>query len=287
VLLDVFFDDLYRPLRLRSRSSNTIRLYAYSIRCFSKSLGHPAHLGDFTDDTVSRHLARLIGDHYSPYSVNKERSQLLAMWNWAARKKLVDRWPDVTPEVTPTRIPVAWLRGELLRLVAACRAERGDYDGVPAIRSAVSLHMVCWDTAERIGAVRQLRWDHLDEGGWLLVPAELRKGKREDKHFRLGPDTLAELATIREPPRPLMFPWPYSATYIYRCYRKIIQRAGLPTDARSKFHRLRRSVASYYEANGGNATDLLGHGNRSTTKRYLDPRILQVRQPCDVLFRLA
>jgi integrase len=287
MLLCDFFSQLYCPLRLRSRSPNTVRLYAYSCRCFSQSLGHAATLDDLTDDTVSRHLARLAADHYSPYSINKERSQLLAMWSWAARKKLVDRWPDVPPERTPTRVPVAWLASEMRRLIVACRAQPGEYLGVPASSWWACLHLVCWDTAERIGAVRQLKWDHLSTDGWLLVPAELRKGHREDKRFRLGADTLAELEAIRLPTRAMIFPWPYSETYIYRLYSRILQRAGLPTDSRSKFHRLRRTVASYYELHGGNAMELLGHGSRATTRRYLDPRILVTKQPCDVLFRLA
>jgi hypothetical protein len=39
-------------------------------------------------------------------------------------------------------------------------------------------------------------------------------------------------------------------------------------------------------AAGGNATDLLGHANRETTKRYLDPRIVKQKQPSELLFRL-
>jgi len=284
--LATFFETHYRPLKLRSRSHNTVRLYRYSIKCFGQTLGRRAGLTDFTDEAVSQHLARLIGDGYSPYSVNKERSQLLAIWNFAARKKHVDRFPDVEAERCPTRVPQAWLEREMAALFQACQAESGSVSGVPARDWWAALLLVIWDTAERIGAVRQLQWEHLDTAGWLLIPAELRKGKREDKHFHLGADTRAALESIRQPERSLIFPWPFSDTLIYSRYKRILRRAGLPTDYRSMFHRLRRTVASFYEARGGDATDLLGHTNRATTKRYLDPRIVPTKQPCDLVFRL-
>jgi integrase len=281
-----FFEEHYLPLKLRSRAKNTIRLYRSSVKCFGKTLGRAACLSDLTDEAVSLHLSRLITDGYSPYTVNKERSQLLAMWNWAARKKFVDRWPDVEAERCPTRIPQAWMQGEMGLLMASCQLQRGRICGVLASNWWVSLHMVIWDTGERIGAVRQLKWENLDADGWLLIPAELRKGKREDKHFRLGPDTLQALERIRQPDREMIFPWECHPNVIYRHYRKILVRAGLPTDRRSKFHRLRRTVASNYEAHGGDATALLGHANRSTTKQYLDPRIIKTKQPCEVVYRL-
>ncbi|MHB8864465.1 MAG: tyrosine-type recombinase/integrase [Pirellulaceae bacterium] len=281
-----FFEEHYRPLKLRSRAHNTIRLYRSSIKCFGKTLGRPARLADFADEAVSLHLARLMQDGYSPYSVNKERSQLLAMWGWAARKKFIDRWPDVEAERCPTRIPKAWLQNEVELLLAECQRQRGRISGIPAGDWWVALHRVIWDTAERIGAVMQIKWEYLDDAGWLLIPAELRKCKREDKHFQLGPDTLQSLDKIRQPERDLIFPWPFTTTLIYRRYKAILTQAGLSTDRRSKFHRMRRTVASYYEAAGGDATKLLGHANRSTTAGYLDPRVVVVKQPCEVIFRL-
>ncbi|NLX55090.1 MAG: site-specific integrase [Planctomycetaceae bacterium] len=286
MLLHDFFETIYLPLKLRNRSDNTVRLYRYSIRCFEETLGRPATLEDLTDTQVSMHLARLVADKRSPYTVNKERSQLLAIWSFAARKRYVEAFPDVEPEVAPKRAPLAWLESDMRRLVQACHDQTGYYDGIPAATWWIAIHEVCWDTAERIGAIRQLTWEHLNSDGWLIVPAELRKGKREDKCFLLGPDTLGTLQAISLPERRLIFPWPFSTTYLYHVYRKILRRAGLPTDSRSKFHRLRRTAASYYEAAGGNATDLLGHANRETTKRYLDPRIVKQKQPSEVLFRL-
>jgi len=56
--------------------------------------------------------------------------------------------------------------------------------------------------------------------------------------------------------------------------------AGLPTDRRSKFHRIRRTVASAVAEAGGNPSEALDHASPKTTKRYLDPRIVGT-QPVD------
>lgn len=74
---------------------------------------------------------------------------------------------------------------------------------------------------------------------------------------------------------------------IWRKIGEVLERAGLPTDSKSKFHRIRRTVASYYEAAGGNATELLGHSSRKITEKYLDRRIVARPQAIDRLWRLG
>lgn len=287
MLLNDFFEGVYRPLRLRSRSINTLRLYRYSIKLFSEVLGHAATLQDFTDETVCRHLMALGDLEYAPHSIDKERSQLLAMWNLAARKGLVGVFPDVPRDPLPEVVPMAWMEDELKALVHSCRQEVGRIGGVQSALWWTSLHAVAWDTAERIGALMQVRWEDLSEGGWLRVPAGMRKGKRADKMFRLSPDTMQMVLLMKHPKREKIFDWDRSWNLIYEHYSRILKRAGLPHDARSKFHRMRRSVASHYKANGGDASDLLGHSDSRVTKRYLDPRIVQTAQPADVLFRIG
>lgn len=281
-----FFETVYRPLKLRNRSANTIRLYRFSVSCFSKSLGHRATLTDLTDATVSEHLASLTELGRSRHTVEKERSQLLAIWRFAARKRLIEVWPDVQAEILPKRSPMAWTESEVNKIAQSCRQEPGAIGEIPAALWWSALLRVELDTAERIGALMGLEWSHLGGDGWLTIPAELRKGKREDKVTLLAPSTVEALDAIRKPERTRVFPWPYSATSIFDRLSRILKRAGLPTDSRSKFHRLRRTVATYFELAGGNSQDLLGHSSRATTKRYLDPRILKVKQPSECIFRL-
>jgi len=284
--LETFFLDYFAPLFLRGRTANTLRLYRTTQRNLAKFLERRPRLSDLNDVTVNRflHWFRELGR--SPCSVNKERSNLLAMWRFACRKRFLVEWPDVKADIEPVRVPHAWTCDQVARLFAACDAEPGKLCGVPAGVWWRGLHLVVWDTGERIGAVRDLLWHHADlDGQYMLVPAELRKGKRRDRLYKLAPDTVAVLSSMRNPPRDEIFPWPYCRTYLWNKYDRILQRAGLPTDRTSKFHCVRRSVASHYEAAGGNATELLGHSSRSVTLKYLDPRIVPCEHAVDLLFR--
>lgn len=286
--LHAFFDAYFRPLFLRGRSPKTIKLYLTTLRKFDLFLGRPATLNDLNDDTVSRYLTWFRDLPREAASANKERCNLLAIWRFAARKQFVDHWPDVKAEILPLRIPRAWTSDELARLIASCKKETGYVASIPAGPWWTALHLVAWDTGERISALLGLQWKHVDlANGWLHVPAEIRKGKRSDRLFRLAPDTIDAVKVIQLPKRPYVFPWVLSQTYIWDKYEPILERAGLPTDRMSKFHRMRKSVASHLEAAGGNATELLGHAKRETTLAYLDPRIIGEKQASDVLFRIS
>jgi len=283
--LDQFFDEIYRPIRLRGRSSRTVDLYRASIRMLSRWLGRDARLDDLEDSRICRYLLSL-EDRLSPYSIAKERSQLCAMWNCAARRKFIDRFPDVPSSPLPRRVPIAWTEEELTRLIAACQRERGSYDGVPAGRWWVALHRILWDTGERIGAAIGVEWSDL-RADWLIVRAELRKGKRADVCHRLAADTMESLDSIRLPARKSIFPWPYSPSYLWHVYGLILDAAWLPNDRKHKFHCMRKSVASHLKAAGGDPQLALGHTDPRTTAAYLDPRIVDAPQPADLLFRLA
>lgn len=104
-------------------------------------------------------------------------------------------------------------------------------------------------------------------------------------YYRLPYDSIESLRAISRPRRSLLFPWPYNPTYIYDHYKKLLEAAGLPTDRKSKFHRMRKSTASHFEAAGGNATKLLDHTSRRVTENYLDPRITGGQNTSDLLFK--
>jgi integrase len=280
-----FFWHMYLPLRLAGRSDNALRLHDVTLNNFARYLGREAVFADLTSETVSRFILWIRERGREAITANDNRNRIMALARFAARKRFIEEEPDTVPLPETKRVPKGWLAHEIEKLWQALGEVRGEVAGVPAAIWWKSLHLVIWFTGERIGAVLQLRWADLDfETAWLNVPGHIRKGQCEDKLSRLKPVVLESLAMMREPRRDRIFQWDRCTETLYHHYKKILIEAGLPYDRRSMFHRMRKSAASHFEAKGGNATALLGHGSRRVTMKYLDPRIVTQVQGADLLF---
>jgi integrase len=273
MLLSEFFESIYRPLRLLNRSVRTDQLFRYTIRLFAVTLGRPATLADLTDIVVAKHLSKLLADGRRPAGVNKERRQLVALWNLAAKKRLVDQFPVLPTVHEPEQLPKAWTTEELWRLRMSCNMQTGDYCGIPAARWWLAMHHVLFSTGERITAVMRMRWRDVT-GSVVVFPAEHRKGSKRASVATLTTAAVESLEMIRQPVRDLVFPWQYQSSYIYNVYKQILQRAELESDSRSMFHRMRRTHATHLKAAGGDPTTSLGHQSAATTAKYIDPRLL-------------
>ena len=275
----------YFLINQRISCHDTQRQYRYAIDNLKEFVGHEPELADLTDDNVAGMMGLLRRRDLSVETVNDRRGRINALWTWCAKRGMVTTWPTVAPLPEPERIPLAWSRDDVAKILRECSVEGGWIDGIPARRWWYSLHLVMWDSSERIGALLETRWAHL-QGENLILPAEIRKGGKRDRMYRLHPDTLAELNAMREPSRECIWPFPWTQVILYRRYKNILKRAGLAFDRKSMFHRMRRSVASHYEAAGGDASQILGHGDRKTTvEHYLDPTICPLPQAVDRLFR--
>lgn len=276
--------DQYKAKRLLFRSENTVRLYLHTIRSFGKTLERMPMLEDLTSDNVEKHMARIIQKGGSPASANKDRSQLLALWRYAAVHKMIETWPEVQQAIEPEQVPMGWLPGEIDRLFESASQERRKIGNVQASVWWTALFHALFATGERVGAIMQLHTRHF-QGHYLLVPAAFRKGRRRDRLYSLhdaATNALAELrAQVRQGKE--LFPFPYSSTYVYKRLDVILQRAGLPCDRKSKFHRVRKTVASAVAQAGGDPTAALDHASPKTTKKYLDPRIVGDVAVSDIL----
>ena len=280
-----FFWHVYLPLRLRGKSESCKRQYIIQLNHFARFLGHEPVFADLQDEIVSEFLNSLVDGGRSPATGNKARNHTLALWRLAARKRFVEEFPEVPRITEPLRIPKAWLESDLTKLWKVLANVPGKIAGIPAGPWWVALHSLLWWSGERIGAILKLRWSDVDlETGWLIVPAQFRKFGLSDKATKLPASAIAALHKIREPERELIFPWDRAYEYLWTIYRDILKQGGLPYDRKSKFHRMRRSAASHFEAKGGNATELLGHSARSVTRGYLDPRVAIPPQAADMLF---
>lgn len=270
--LTAFLEEVFAPRRM-VRESN-LRQYVIQIRHFGRFLGREPELSDLTDDLVSRFLLTFARTRSTP-TVNKARTHLLAMWRYAARKRLVTEFPDVLKLPEPQRVPQAWTLDQLRALFAAAARMHGRYGPVPAPTWWSVFLRFLFETGERASAALSLRWDWIDlQTGRVVIPAEERKGRRKDGLYWLRPATLELLRAMpREGDR--VFPFPLCMCSYYLHWAKLLRLAGLPVSRSSKTQKMRRSFASHLEAAGGDATKALLHEDRGTTARhYLDPAVV-------------
>ena len=273
----------YLPANTRAPSPKTERLYLIAIRSLNRHLEREATLRDLSDATIGGWMRALRSEGLSIATINSYRAKLLALWNWCAKKRLVDDFPTVASYAAPEQIPDAWTVDQVQSHIDACDKMKGEVDGVPAPLWWRTLYMVAFDTGERTGATLAIRWSWLDlESGTLAIPAEYRKGKRKASFYRLREPTVAllrelwQLTESIDPGRENVFSWPWDQSFFYYRQKQLLKFAGLPyVKHRSGLQKLRRTFASYIEKAGGSATEALKHSSRAvTTGSYLDPRII-------------
>jgi integrase len=280
MLLSVLFADHYRPLRLRGKAANTTRLYGCTIRAFARWLRSEPTTDDLTDATISRYLEHRASTR-SPWTAEKERSQLLSMARFAVERRLTDLpLPIVPPDHPPESSPRAWTQEQVASLYLAATQARGMIGEVRAGVWWPALISVLLDTAERISAVLGVDGADLSPPH-LLIRAINRKGRTRDRVHELSPETI-ELVSLLLPRHGVkLFRWHRNPTHLWYCWGDLVESAGIPRDgARNGFHSLRRTAASWYAKGGGDATKLLDHANpRTTALWYLDPRIAPQETP--------
>lgn len=285
--LQQLFDEFYRPLRLRGRSGNTARLYGCTLRSFGRWLGYEPTIDDLTDLTLARFLEHRASVR-SPYTAEKERTQLLALWRFACDRGILRQRPEVPPSPLPERVPLAWSVDDLQALMRAARASRGYAGTVPMALWFPALIAVLWESAERIGAIMQTRYEDF-ANPMLLVRAEARKGGKRDRVYHLSPETCSMLVEAHAPGRPELLHWPACHTSLWSKFGDVVARAGLGRGRRMRFHQLRRTAASHFAAAGGDPVKLLDHSSPRITHRwYLDRRMTDNGpRPCDLLPRIG
>lgn len=267
--------DYYEPLT--GISGRTSTLYAYTLNSWGELLGRPPETSDLQELEVARFLTHRVRTRAAATAA-KDRAQIRALWEFAARRKLCDTWPSLPRIVVPERVPEAWMADEMQRIMTSAGEERGFICGFNAADVWRATLLLCYDTGERVGAVSELLVSDV-RGVTVLFRAEARKGRRRDILREISAECAAALASVRRKPRDTAIPWDRPHTCRWRILGRILERAGLPSDRRCKFHRIRKTTASYYEAAGGSAQRLLDHSSPAVTRKYLDPRIVTPGAP--------
>lgn len=286
MLLAEIYHQQYLPNNLRIRSECTKQHYQITLRMLAQFFGREPRLSDLTDDNIRR-FARWMMDSRprSPATVNQKLGYIAALWRWCAKRGLVSVWPTFRPLPEHHVVPRAWTERQLQALLKSCLAQSGKIGGIPAATWWINLHWFLYETGERIGATRKMTWSMVDVHSRVIdLPAEIRKGKWRGMVYRVSEELAAALQAQRRSCQELVFPFPHCEQTFYNRYKRILIRAGLPTDRRNKLHKMRRSFASYLTAAGGDATRALRHSSaRVTEESYLDPSIAEVQPSYQVL----
>jgi integrase len=271
------------------KSIHTERLLETSAKHFGSFLGREPEVADLTDKGVTGFIRYRQKLGRAPATVEREAAKLLTLWRYAACCGFVAP-PRMRVEKAPPAEPIAFLKWEVRRLFRAAARYRSPIAGVDGAVMLVALLSVCFDTAERIGALCEVdRADiqivagWLSVGGWITIRSRKNGGRTIVRKLR-GSTARALRKHLAGCPHKKPFGFVHRGTLYYHLAR-LLKQAGLPESRRHKFHCLRRSHASYLHAAGGNAQESLDHADASTTRRhYFDSRITRTQHAIDRLF---
>lgn len=273
MLLHHVLTEFYAPLT--GICDRTIALYGYTMRCWGDLLGRTPETTDLEELAVARFLQHRVRTK-SAATAAKDRAQIRAIWEFCVRRRLCETWPQVPRIIVPERVPEAWLIDELQRVIDAARQEPFTYCGFSGSLVFPAILLTAYSTGERIGGIMGLLCRDV-RGCSVIFRAESRKGGRRDVFRDISVACADALLAVKRGPDDTAIPWDRHETYIYNRLDIILRRAGLPHGRRDKFHKVRKTTASYYQAAGGSAQQLLDHSSPSVTRRYLDPRIVKPR----------
>lgn len=212
-------------------------------------------------------------------NVLKDRTQLTALWNYAAKKRMPGpngqpvEFPSLPRMASVRHVPVAYKLNEIEAIIRTARNRHGRVGGLPAAWWWSTICRAAFETGERLGGLQGLTWRHVDlVGRRVMFLADTRKGRSKDILRPISQQLAAELSEHQGDPNAYVWPWDRHKCSIWASLKILCKRAGVEPHG---FHGFRKSHASYVAAAGGNAQAALDHENAKTTQaHYLDPTIV-------------
>lgn len=265
------------------QSLETARLLRLSAAHFNNFVGHEASATLLLDKNLAgfiQHRRRL---GRAETTVERETAKLFTLARHAANLGLVPE-PHFRVKKASVEAPIAFMRHEVRALFRATRRYTRNVGHVPGDIYFTAVLLVCWDTAERIGAILKIRKSDIDlRGRWVTIRVRKQRGAPITRRIRR--DTARAIRRLLEHHDSEELFQVIGEKSLYYHLNQLLKAAGLPTDRRHKFHCLRRSHASWLYRAGGDATTSLDHASEDITRRfYLDPRVIFRRHAADLLF---
>lgn len=297
-----FFHDIYRIYHPRLKSQNSVCQYESAIRVVdrywrSKGNTGAVQVSDLSAELVLGAASALVRDAKcprSPATANRLIRTIVAIWREAAKRAGAVPVPDDLPEYdVPKRAPVAWSPEELAKVLASAAQEEGYIGPVPASSWFTALLLFVYWTGARITAVMSTRVAALDpETGTVKIDAEHQK-HNADGTYDLPRDLVECLQSFGAEARgveTLFGDWPYDRGQVgwralNRRLQKVLDRAGLPSTRKDKWHKIRRTFATQITARRGIAVaqQMLGHSTMKVTEAYVDPRFVPRPKATEIL----
>lgn len=247
----------------------------------------PVPIRHLSADTVADWM-RWLAKTRSPKTVNNKRGDVMTLWREAARKQKCGPAEEVRKMPEPKRAPVAWKLHEIEAIFNQCDRLAGYWEDVSISLAWKIGLLLFWDTGARLDEVRLAEVGHLRPADRsLFVPAENRKGKREDRIYPLHSQTLDVINAGLPSERKFLFPFPFKKRQIWPHLKKILRAAGLPDDRLHMFHCIRRSAESYAARDKGVewAAEAIGHSVAVAKRHYVSREIAPGPRLIDVLPR--
>jgi integrase len=267
---------------LHNLKPRSVVLFGHSVDRLRDFLGREPELTDLDDLTVSKFLRwRAVTPHRgricSPASVAKDKAHIVSLWNAAAKRRLVEQFPDLPRNIVrvPHHAPEAYTVEDISSMVMQARRRSGRVGPVPAAWFWPTILMSAWYSGERIGSLLAIRWSEVDtQRCTLTFLSEHRKGLGRTISRHITPQLAEWLEKGRRAPNELVWPW-----LDYRNEKSIYSRLKCickAAEVKPKgFHSIRKAAGSYVKAAGGDATEFLTHRDAKTTREhYLDPKIV-------------
>jgi integrase len=272
-----------RYARVRELAPQTMALYEMMWTRFERFLGRPATVADLNVEVVSQYIEwRKVtpgwrGRLPKPATVRRDRNMIRATWEYAARRKLLDEFPELPRVRVPESIPTgrAWTLEEASTLIRAARRRIGQVGGLPARWWWPTLLYAAVCTAERFEALTSIRWAQVDlERRTMLFLAGSRKGTTRDIVRSITPQLATMLGEHRRGDEDLVWPWDRRGRSQWASLQVLCRTAGVEYRGRG-FHGFRRLAASLAAAKFGRAaaTELLDHYDPRLQRVYVDPVI--------------
>ncbi len=268
--LDEFCEKAFDEEREKNVSSKTFKRNRYAMRLFIELLGPDMRVSDITDGHISQFklgvLNKRDGEEDSKkLGVNKELSNLSAIFNYALKKGFVSQIPKFPKFKVDRRIPDVLNSDEILRI---SQNLEGDY--------LFSFQILMLTGARRGAIVREkldsdngLKWKDID---WFRNTLTLRD-KSKEKTVPMSDDLREifvkkrkELGKFFDPEAHVIR---FTQSALNQRFKKVMRKAGI--NKKGSIHILRHSWATEALKQGANIREVqewLGHTDIGTTQIY-------------------